>query len=57
MTEKEFNGLICREIEQLLMEDNPGLLPDEAYRQATMMLFRNDIYEKAKRELFDELDW
>jgi len=39
---------IKEEIIRILKQDNPGLLPDEAEREAEAILYRKDIYEQAK---------
>jgi len=36
------------EIVRLIMEDNPGYLPDEAEQEAERILYRKDTYEQAK---------
>lgn len=42
---------IKREIIKLLEQDNPGLLPDEADREAEAILYRKELYEQAKWNL------
>jgi hypothetical protein len=36
----------------LLMKENPGLLPDEAEWEADAILYRKDIYELAKAKVY-----
>lgn len=37
-----------KEIIRLLEEDNGGLLPDEAEREAEAIMYRKETYEQAK---------
>ena len=39
------------EIIRLLEQENPGLLPDEAKREAEAILYRKNTYEQAKWNL------
>ena len=39
------------EIINILEKENPGLLPDEAAREAEAILYRKDVYEEAKYRL------
>lgn len=43
---------IKAQIIKMLQEENPGLLPDEAEDEAEAILYRIDIYEKAKALVF-----
>ena len=39
---------IKQEIIRLLEQDNGGILPDEAEREAEAIIYRKEIYEQAK---------
>lgn len=48
------NSQLKDEIIKILEELNPGLLPDEAEREAEMILYRKEVYEQAKFKLIHE---
>ena len=43
---------IKEEIIRILEQDNPGILPDEAEREAEAILYRKNTYEQAKFNVY-----
>lgn len=47
---------IQERVRRILLEENPGLLPDEATWEAERIMYRKEVYERAKYETaFNEI--